>query len=384
MASLRNQFESFYAPSEDDIAAAIKTGLVTPDTNVLLALYRFQAEARDELFGVLDKLGERLWIPHQVGLEFQRNRLNVIHEQEEFFSKTEQEFSATFDGLREKVRAFRTRMAITEAQIGQVEDTIQDLQGLLGTVMNWASDGSLSMSDHTSDPVRAQLEVLLGDRVGEPMEPRELEEARKEAERRVREKIPPGYKDKDKSDPTGDYLVWRQLMNEAKERKLPVVFITDDRKEDWYRREHGLTLGARYELREEMRAEAGVPFVIMTTGTFLLHAKNYLDAEVSPETVDQAKELPVLYAPHHGKGEYQPPEWLVPLDFKPGTPMSTSIAQLALGTFVLWQAMRRERKKPEQDRAELAEFTAVLGALDTSAEPQKKEQEEDEQALLGE
>jgi hypothetical protein len=88
MASLRNQFESFYAPREDDIAAAIKTGLVTPDANVLLNLYRFQAGAPDELLGALEKLGERLWIPHQVGLEFQRSRLNVIREQQEYFGKT--------------------------------------------------------------------------------------------------------------------------------------------------------------------------------------------------------------------------------------------------------------------------------------------------------
>ena len=82
-------------------------------------------------------------------------------------------------------------------------------------------------------------------------------------------------------------------MTEAASRKLPVVFITDDsRSDDWYRREHGLTLGARYELREEMNREAGVPLLMMTTERFLRYAKEHLDATVSEETVDQAKELP--------------------------------------------------------------------------------------------
>jgi hypothetical protein len=287
--SFRDEFQHFYAPGEDDIAAAMRTGLVVPDTNVLLSLYRFQVDARDELFGALEKLGDKLWIPHQVGLEFHRNRLGVIAEQEAYFSKTEQEFNATLDGLREKVRAFRARIAVDKGAIAQVEDGIRDMRGLLGTIMNWASDGSLSMSDHESDAVRARLEILLGNRVGSPLEPRELEEARREAKRRADAGIPPGYKDKAKSDPTGDYLVWRQVMNEANARKLPVVFVTDDRKEDWYWREHGLTLGARYELRQEMMLEAGVPVLIMTTETFLLHAKTYLDAEVSSATVDQAK-----------------------------------------------------------------------------------------------
>jgi PIN like domain len=151
------------------------------------------------------------------------------------------------------------------------------------------------LKDHDLDKVLARLEVLLDGRVGEPMGPKELEDARKEARRRVDAGEPPGYKDRGKADATGDYLVWKQLINEAKERKLPVVFITDDRKDDWYRREHGLTLGARYELRDEMIAEAGVPLLIMTQ-TFLEHAKKYLDAEVSPETVDQAKELPGIIA----------------------------------------------------------------------------------------
>jgi hypothetical protein len=85
-------------------------------------------------------------------------------------------------------------------------------------------------------------------------------------------------------------------MSEAANRRLPVVFITDDsRSDDWYRREHGLTLGARYELRAEMTHEAGVPLLMMTTETFLRHAKTYLDATVSDETVDQAKELPYLW-----------------------------------------------------------------------------------------
>lgn len=51
-------------------------------------------------------------------------------------------------------------------------------------------------------------------------------------------------------------------------------------------------MGARPELREEMMTETGVPFIIMTTETFLRHVKAYLDFDVAPETIDQAKELP--------------------------------------------------------------------------------------------
>jgi PIN like domain len=100
MAHLRDRFEHFYAPGEDDIATAMQTGLATPDTNVLLALYRFQAGARDELFGALEKLGDRLWIPHQVGLEFHRNRINVISDQQQFFKETRQDLEQSITALK--------------------------------------------------------------------------------------------------------------------------------------------------------------------------------------------------------------------------------------------------------------------------------------------
>jgi hypothetical protein len=294
MPGMRERFAHFYAPDEDSTATAMKTGLVVPDTNVLLGLYKVQLTARHQLFGALGKLGDRLWIPYQVGVEFHRNRLGVIAEQEAYFGKTQKEFDATIEGLCEKVKEFNgARFAMTSASVAQIEKALRTTQKLITNCVAGAEKANdVKLREHGTDEILTALETLLGDRVGDPMEPKELEDAKKEARRRVEAKEPPGYKDRDKPDPTGDYLIFKQLINEAAKRKLPVVFITDDRKEDWYRREQGLTLGARYELREQMTVGTGMPFIIMTTEAFLLHAKKYLGAEVSDTTVDQAKELP--------------------------------------------------------------------------------------------
>jgi hypothetical protein len=293
MASLRDQYSYFYTPDEHAVETAMQTGMVTPDANVLLSLYRFQPVGRDELFGALKKTGDRLWVPHQVGLEFHKNRLNVMAEQEGYFTKTLKELEGPITELESRVRAFRARIALDEEDVRVVKHFIAQLRELISDAVARAQESNdILLKDHDSDKVLARIEALLGDRVGEPVEPKELEAARKEADRRIKDRVPPGYMDHAKADPAGDYLVWRQLMTEATKRKVPVVLITDDRKEDWYRREQGLTLGARYELRREMLAEAGVPLLVMTTETFLVHARKYLDAEVSPETVDQAKELP--------------------------------------------------------------------------------------------
>ena len=257
---------------------------------MLLSLYRFRVEARDDLFRVLERLGDRLWIPYQVGLEFHRNRLSVIAAQENYFSTTRNELTTAVNTYVEKLRSFSGRIAFQEH--GQrLEGAIRHAHGMVIDKIRKAKRITRYLKGHDSDSILARLEKLLANRTGNSMEPSELDSARKEALRRVAEKIPPGYMDKPKGDPTGDYLLWVQLKQEASRRKLPTVLITDDRKEDWYRREHGMTLGARRELREEMQAEAGVAFLAMTTETFLIKAKNYLDVTVNPDTVAQAKDL---------------------------------------------------------------------------------------------
>jgi len=293
MASLREGFGHFYSPEDDAVALALRTGLVSADTNVLLSMYRLQPSAREDLLGALDIIGERLWIPHQVAYEFHRNRLNVIAGQETYFSKTGEELDSAIKEYLSRFRAFTNRIALPAARAHELKEMIEQThRAVKDQVISAGEANEIHLDNRDSDEVLRRLESLFNNRVGDPMTSDELDAARKEAKRRVDAKIPPGYMDKDKSDPTGDYLLWKQLKKEAATRKLPVVFITDDRKEDWFWREHGQTIGARYEMREEMAAEAGVPFLIMTTETFLVQAERYLKVSVSPETVNQAKELP--------------------------------------------------------------------------------------------
>ena len=302
VASLREGFEHFYPPDDDAVAAALRTGLVSADTNVLLNLYRFQAGAREQLFGALEFIGDRLWIPHQVALEFHRNRLGVIADQEIYFSKTGESLDTAVKEYLSRLRAFTKRVALSPARAGGLEEMIQKAhQAVKDEVSAAGQANEIHLDNRDSDEVLRRLETLFNGRVGEPMTPAELEAARNEATRRARAtpKIPPGYMDMDKPDGSGDYILWRQLINEARQRKLPVILITEDRKEDWIWREHGQTLGARYELREEMKSEAGVPFLLMTTETFLIQAEKYLDITVSPETVSQAAGLTASAAERH-------------------------------------------------------------------------------------
>ena len=50
------------------------------DTSVLLNLYRFNDETKEIFLDVIEKIGDRKWIPYQVGYEYHNNRINVIKE----------------------------------------------------------------------------------------------------------------------------------------------------------------------------------------------------------------------------------------------------------------------------------------------------------------
>ncbi|WP_370622862.1 PIN-like domain-containing protein [Vreelandella alkaliphila] len=48
------------------------------DTNVLLNLYGYAKQTREDFFSILQSINEKLWIPYHAGLEYQRRRLNII------------------------------------------------------------------------------------------------------------------------------------------------------------------------------------------------------------------------------------------------------------------------------------------------------------------
>lgn len=138
MASLRDQFQHFYQPDDDEVVKAIKTGIVTPNTNVLLALYRLQPDTRDQWFGALAALDDRLWVPHQVATEFHRRRLDVIREKEHSFKKTEGELNALFKSLRAKVEQFGTSIGLDKEHIQRIAEGITSLQTSLAAEVNAA------------------------------------------------------------------------------------------------------------------------------------------------------------------------------------------------------------------------------------------------------
>jgi len=77
---LYDGFEGYRTPTDGHYQEVLTKGLVVPDANVLLNLYRYNAQTQADLFAVLKRLGDRLWVPHQVLVEFWRNRESALRD----------------------------------------------------------------------------------------------------------------------------------------------------------------------------------------------------------------------------------------------------------------------------------------------------------------
>ena len=73
-------------------------------TNALLNLYRYTTKTRDSLFSALDKLKDRVWMPHQVAFEFMNRRCEVIYETIDKYEKLKSEFKIFTNEVKNNLR----------------------------------------------------------------------------------------------------------------------------------------------------------------------------------------------------------------------------------------------------------------------------------------
>ncbi|MFE6450304.1 PIN-like domain-containing protein [Nocardiopsis dassonvillei] len=292
MTNFRNGFAEYYPPSEGEIDNYFKEGLICLDANVLLDAYRFNPNSRDNLLRVLKSIERRLWIPHQVALEFHRNRINAISG----FEKKYREATSALDKLSEHyskevastIRELAKTIALSEKEKREIISNIE--KSILRTKKNidmLRSEHGISLDEWRSDSIIGSLSEIIEERVGLPFNADEAKEAKQEAERRLSEKIPPGYMDSEKPDSYGDYFVWRQMLVEAAKRKDPLLFVTGDEKEDWFRKEKGRVISARPELIREAQEVAGVSCAILSTRSFLHHANRVFKLTISEDVINQ-------------------------------------------------------------------------------------------------
>ncbi len=289
---MRQMFRAYYRPTDVELEALWANAVIILDANTLLNLFRYTESTREEFLRVLESLQDSLWIPYQVGEEFHRNRLQVVAATRSTFDHVSKAIDSAKNAIIKAVEGQRHHPSINRNEFAtEVENQFQSLEVLVSqrrkahdSWLNGAGD-----PDATLDRVTA----LFDGRVGESFDQERTAAICSEGSARYEKKIPPGYKDSKKSDghEFGDLIIWNEMLELGKRWGRPVIFVTDDAKDDWWRIEDGKTLGPRTELIDEYFAAAGQPIHFYEPLRFLEYAQKRTSIHVSDTSFAEVEEL---------------------------------------------------------------------------------------------
>ena len=289
---MKNKFSEYYQLSESEIKKHWENDYFSFDANVLLNLYRYTPRTRDAFFNLLEKIKERIWISYQATYEYQNNRLVVINAQKEAYQEIRNTLQKKKNEIEAKLNEFKKHPYLQASDLNsQIESAFESISRDLDQLEKRHPDYL------AEDPIFDRLTDLLDGRIGEDLEQSLLEQLYKEGKNRYEQKIPPGYMDfsEKKSQGNrslyGDLIVWKQVINKAKEDNQSVIFVTDDLKEDWWHKFKGKTIGARPELIREFRDETQQQINIYQADRFLEYANKNLEQNTIQDVIDEVREV---------------------------------------------------------------------------------------------
>lgn len=289
---MKDTFRGYYPPSDEEFERLWTEGTVVLDANALLHFFRYSAATRDELMDLLKKEQARLWLPHQVGVEFHRNRRGIAGQQRQAFADVETALEKARNSAQGAIDALgrhATQEATDLSSVLRKHDS--KLRKELKLARRRHADGVTS-SEAQNKTFEAVTE-LYERRVGKGYSPDELEKLFKEGAVRYAKQMPPGFADaklKDGYRKYGDLIVWRQILDHAAIEKKPMLFIIDDGKEDWWEKADNQTFGPRPELVEEYYDACGERVHFYSVRRFLAYAKQRGE-EISDASVEEARKV---------------------------------------------------------------------------------------------
>lgn len=284
---MRSIFPGHFRPTDKQFKKHWEESIFIVDANVLLNLYRYSEATRTELQEAITSLKGRIFIPHQAASEFLRNRLTVTSDQSK-------EYTSAIKTIKDLVKKISSK----DRHPFINDDKLNELNNLSSHVVNNLEEQQASLLQKLSnDEILEFIENTFEGKTGNPFDAEKIKEIIEIGEQRYEAKIPPGYKDSNKDsteDPTrkyGDLLVWLQTLEYAKEHSCSVVFITDDKKEDWWLEQSGRTISPRPELIEEFIKETEQNFWMYSVSKFIQETANINKKEVSPDIMDEIRKI---------------------------------------------------------------------------------------------
>jgi PIN like domain len=277
---MRLAFRHYFRPTELELTELWRDCLFVFDASVLLNIYGYSNDTRDELVRIITQNSARLRCPHQFGLEFARRRCDVITRQVKNYANAEE---ALKNIQNKHIAPKRDHPYLTKKSLRAYDAIQAELRS------NRTAIEKLIGSDPYADQILAAFEG----RVGNAPSSDELAELHAKAKERFEKSIPPGFadlKEKGPVDSCGDFIGWHQIIKIAESEQKGVVLVVDDLKEDWWQISGSHTIGPRPELVEEFGNITHQRIWMYTSENFLRATKKYLDTDIAETVIEEVGE----------------------------------------------------------------------------------------------
>lgn len=286
---------SGYLPQSITISD-LKNSLISFDTNALLNIYRYKKSTAKEYLNAINSIKEQVWLTYMVGLEYHTLRTDVLKQEKKFIEKIYSKIENFKEETQKEISNKEHSSFPQELFIGKLNEYMEQLLSIIDQSKNDYPD--LIKKDH----IREKIVKIFHGKVSEPLNEQLLQDIYKEGELRFQNKIPPGYKDKqNKVDcyklygdlviqtKYSDFIIWYEIRKKAHDSKQNIIFVTDEKKEDWIWEVNGFQLGARPELVTEIQNKYGTKFAIISSSQFISLMKDMNNVTISKSSIEDVE-----------------------------------------------------------------------------------------------
>lgn len=284
---MNEMFKGYLNYSNEEYKDIWQNSLIVVDTNILLNFYRYSNDTREALYDILDKLKNRLWIPYYVGKEYFNNRDKVMIDSYNDYDKLIKSTRESLDSIKNEINNRKNNQLKAKDKINElIENNISEITKLL------EKEKEEKKPNFDNNNIDKNIITLLNDKIGENLESDEFEKVKKDGIERMKNQIPPGYKDSEK-DENGDYYIFYSMIEKSKKVNKHIIFVTDDTKEDWFNKINGEIHGGRYELLDEFYKKTNHLLLIYTSDGFVKAVKKNLNitANRDDQVIDELRKV---------------------------------------------------------------------------------------------
>ncbi|MFA0960610.1 PIN-like domain-containing protein [Roseivirga sp. BDSF3-8] len=302
--SLKN-YSKFQMPEQKEIKLW-KEAYFIFDSSSLLNIYHIPISYIHEIEKIFKCISDRAWIPGHVEFEYLKNREHVLQEPIKKYdsiieklknlnSIVEKEFKTTISNIIKETKNENKHPFIPSQSFNKLVDVIekfkQDVESLSEPIYSEVESQTRAINDLLADD--SYFKILQETfEVGQNYSFKKQLEIVKEGQYRYNNQIPPGYGDKNKKSGIqkyADLIIWKQILDFAKETNKPIILIIDDisKKDDWCHIDNRKRIThPNNDLIKEFMDYSEKDFWMYTLSDFIYKSQKHLATEIDITTID--------------------------------------------------------------------------------------------------